>query len=79
MNKLCMGPSTAVSRYLQISRFFMANDSPNTGDHDFPNPGYLLIPSGYMSLSHSEYLEPIEEEYVSHTLNDYTPSGDSIR
>ena len=45
MNELHMGPSTAVSRYHQISQFFMANDSPNTGDHDFPNPGYLLIPS----------------------------------
>ena len=51
MNKLRMGPSTAVSRYHQISRFFMANDSPNTGDHDFPNPGYLLIPSGYVFVT----------------------------
>ena len=39
MNKLKMGPATAVFRYHQIARFFMKDDSPNLGDHDFPNPG----------------------------------------
>ena len=42
MNKLRMGPSPAVSRYHQQFRFFMADNSPNLNDHDFPNPGYLI-------------------------------------
>ena len=46
MNKLRMGPATAVSRYHQIARFFATGNSPNLGDHDFPNPEYLLCPSG---------------------------------
>ena len=49
MNKLKVGPP-AVSRYHQISRFFPSDDKSNVPDHDFPNPGYLLIPSGYMQL-----------------------------
>ena len=39
MNKLHMGQATAVSRYHQIFRFFVNNDTPNVGEHDFPNPG----------------------------------------
>lgn len=49
MNKIKVGQA-AVSRYHQISRFFMADDSPNFPDHDFPHPNYLLVPSGYMFL-----------------------------
>lgn len=49
MNKLKVGPP-AVSRYYQISCFFSSDDKPN---HDFPNPGYLLIPSRYMQLIES--------------------------
>ena len=50
MNKLKMSPATAVSRYHQQFRFFMEDDSPNLHDHDFVNPGYLIVPSGYMRL-----------------------------
>ena len=74
MNKIRMGPATAVSRYHQINRFFMNSDSPNLKDHDFPNPGYLLCPSGYMSLTSSEYHEEaIPEEYTGDHLNDFVP------
>lgn len=49
MNKIKVG-ALAVSRYHQIQRFFPVDDAPNVPDHDFPVPGYLLIPSGYMRL-----------------------------
>lgn len=39
-----------MSRYHQIDRFFPTEDSPNVPDHDFPIPGYRIIPSGYMRL-----------------------------
>ena len=65
MNKLRMGPATAVSRYHQIFRFFSTNDTPNVGDHDFPNAGYLSVTSGYMALTSKEQNEPIDEEYVN--------------
>ena len=47
MNKIKMGPSTAVSRYHQQMRLFINSDTPNFNDHDFPNPGYLIVCSGY--------------------------------
>ena len=47
MNKVKVG-ALAVSWYHQIHRFFPVEDAPNMPDHDFPVPGYLLIPSGYM-------------------------------
>ena len=50
MNKLKVGP-LAVSRYHQISRIFPVDDKPQYPDHDFPHPGYLLIPSGYSGPS----------------------------
>lgn len=49
MNKVKVG-AAAVSRYHQLSHYFELGDSPNLLDHDFPVPGYLLIPSGYMLL-----------------------------
>ena len=69
MNKIKMGPAIAVSRYHQQFRFFMRDDSPNYGDHDFPNPGYLLCCSGYQQLVKSD--TNIEKEYIEHELNDY--------
>lgn len=59
MNKLRMSPAPALSRYHQINRFFMREDSTNLGDDDFPNPGYLLLGSGYMVLT-SSFEEPFE-------------------
>ena len=50
MNKLRMEPGTVVWRYHQQFQFFMSNDSPNLNDHEFPNPGYLLVPSGYILM-----------------------------
>lgn len=49
MNKIKVG-ALAVSRYHQIDRYFPTEGSPNVPDHDFPIPGYLIIPSGYMRL-----------------------------
>ena len=40
MNKLNVGV-TAVSRYHQLNKFFLSNDSPNTPDHDFPE--YMVL------------------------------------
>ena len=44
----------AVSRYHQVKRFLMSNDSPNLPDHDFSVPGYLLNVSGNMFLESKE-------------------------
>jgi hypothetical protein len=50
-NKVNVGESTpAVSRYHNISKFFLTGDSPNYCDHDFPIPNSKIIPSGYMEL-----------------------------
>ena len=49
VNKIRMGLATAVSRYHNQHRFFMLSSNPTFSDHDFPNPGYLIICSGYQS------------------------------
>ena len=77
MNKLRMSPAPAVSRYHQIRRFFATSNEPNLGDHDFPNPSYLLCPSGYMALTSTKLSEDIEEEYTAEELNDMTPDNQS--
>ena len=61
MNKIKVGQA-AVSRYHQIGGFFMADDSPNFPDHDFPHPNYLLVPSGYMTLQSHHRPENDSEE-----------------
>ena len=71
MNKLRMAPSTAVSRYHQQFRFFMQEDSPNLPDHDFVNPRYLLVPSGYMRLEPTVKELPEDEQiYFDPQQND---------
>jgi hypothetical protein len=40
----------AVSRYHQIRKYFPLSDAPHYADHDFPVPGYLIEPDGYMLL-----------------------------
>ena len=68
MNKLQMGPAIAVSRCHQKFRFFMTDDRPNFNDHDFPNPGYLLVLSEYLLLMPKEISEDKksddEEEFM---------------
>ena len=49
MNRIKVG-ALAVSRYHQIQRFFPVDDAPNIPDHDFPIPGYLIIPSRYTRM-----------------------------
>ena len=71
MNKIKMGPATAVSCYHQQFRFFLRKDSPNFADHDFPNPGYLIICSGYQMLEPKPLQEVIEDEYSAYELNDF--------
>ena len=50
----------AVSRYHQLKRTFATNDQPDFSNHDFPIPGYLLSPSGYMFLEHNNFVESNE-------------------
>ena len=50
MNKINVG-TLAVSRYHQIRRLFLVDDSPNYDDHDFPTPGYKIETSGYLRLT----------------------------
>ena len=64
-----MDPSPTVSRYHQQHQFFMSNNSLNLGDHDFPNPGYMIVCSGYQSLVGKEN-GCEEEEYWATDLND---------
>ena len=47
----------------------MSNNSPNLGDHDFPNPGYKIVCSEYQSLVKTENVCE-EEEYWATDLND---------
>ena len=49
MNKVKVGV-LAVSRYHQINKYYSVQDVPDYPDHDFPNPGYLITPSGYLVL-----------------------------
>ena len=40
----------AVSRYHQIRKFFLSHDAPNYDDHDFPDRGSKITPSGYLIM-----------------------------
>ena len=69
MNKIKVG-ALAVSRYHQIQRFFSTDDVPNLPDHDFPVPGYLLIPSSYMRLMPKKNEDDVTESDSETALND---------
>ena len=51
----------AGSRYHQISKFFLIDDSPNYPDHDFPIPSYKITPGGYLFLE-TETLQSQKKE-----------------
>ena len=74
MNKIKVG-ALAVSRYHQIQRYFPTEDAPNVPDHDFPIPGYHIIPSGYMRLTSKplpgQDSSILEGEY----MNEYRDEG----
>ena len=72
LNKLRMGPATAVSRYHQIFRIFVNNDMPNVGDHDFPNTSYLIVSARYMTLEPNIHkCEEVHSEVTdNHILDD---------
>eukprot|EP00057_Strongylocentrotus_purpuratus_P007997 XP_011662471.1 PREDICTED: uncharacterized protein LOC100892571 [Strongylocentrotus purpuratus] len=56
-NKVKVGDTTlAVDRRFKIQKIFPTNDKPVYYDHDFPTPGYLLTPSGYLELEPSTLL-----------------------
>lgn len=56
-NKVKVGDTTlAVDRRIKIRKIFPTNDKPVYYDHDFPTPGYLLTPSGYLELEPSTLL-----------------------
>jgi len=44
----------AVSRYHQLRTFFLSDDVPHYHDHDFPVPGYLIEPDGFLILTSSK-------------------------
>ena len=41
MNKVKANGTPATSRYHQGGRYFLEDDKPQVGDHDFPLPGKL--------------------------------------
>ena len=46
----------------------MSKNPPNLGDHDFLNPGYMIVCFGYQSLVGKENV-CVEEEYWATNLN----------
>nr|XP_054772165.1 LOW QUALITY PROTEIN: uncharacterized protein LOC129280136 [Lytechinus pictus] len=76
-NPIQVGDSTlAVDRRIAIRRIFPCEDTPIYQDHDFPTPGYLLVPSGYLELDPST-LQTTENYGRDHYVNDnsqYLPS-----
>ena len=73
MNKIKMGPATAVSRYHQQHRFYMTSNSPDLHDHDFPNPGYLIICSGYqLQVENDPLPDNIPPVFTDIDVNDLT-------
>lgn len=63
-NKIKVGSTTpAVDRRINIRRIFPSEDAPNYLDHDFPNPGYLLTPSGYMEMTSNGNHEMTNDEH----------------
>ena len=68
MNKLNVGGGMMVSRYHQIRRIYMKDDSQDYEDHDFNLPGYKIIPSGYMVL---EFKDNFPMEYQQSSDNCY--------
>ena len=50
-NKIKLGDEVAaVDRRIKINRFFPDTDRPNLSDHDFPTPGYYIVPCGYLQM-----------------------------
>lgn len=61
----------AVSPYHQLRTFFPASDMPHYSDHDFPVPGYLVEPDGYLVLqSKSQAAEVIKDKHGREVLKD---------
>ena len=64
INKLNVGGGMMVSRYHQINRIFMVDDTPDYDDHDFNQPSYKLSVSGYTSLEFDVNI-PIDVQAIS--------------
>ncbi|KAJ8030165.1 hypothetical protein HOLleu_26495 [Holothuria leucospilota] len=74
MNKLKVG-TLAVSRYHQLNRIYPSEDRPNYSDHDFPTPGYLIIPSGYMKLEPKVKKGTITKDSIGRDHIEYPVTG----
>jgi len=54
----------------------MTSNSPNLNDHDFPNPGYLIICSGYQLKVNKGDPVDIPDEFTAIEINDRTNLDD---
>ena len=63
----------AVSRYHQLQTF-PSDDTPHYMDHDFPIPGYLLEPDGYLHLVSKNEIT-VTKDKLSRELVDTPSSG----
>ena len=70
-SKIKMG-LPAVSRYHQLNKFFVQSDSPQYNDHDFPVPGYLISPSGYMVIENGNNGTTVDGNGREHVVYAYT-------
>ena len=75
MNKLNVSDGMMVSRYHQINRIFMVDDTPDNDDHDSNQPGYKLCVGGYMSLEFDDSV-PIHVQATSDEI--FTEVGFNI-
>ena len=63
----------AVSRYHQIRTFFPSDDTPHYSDHDFPVPGCLIEPDGFLLLKSKGFDRKTTTDKIGRTVID-TPS-----
>ena len=59
-----MSGGMMISRYHQINRIFITDDTPDYEDHNFNLPGCNICVSGYMSLEFNSK-DPIKEQVTS--------------
>lgn len=60
----------AVSRYHQLKTFFPSDDVPHFADHDFPIPGYLIEPDGYLQLHSKDKPAPkVKDKYCREVVD----------
>ncbi|XP_071504199.1 uncharacterized protein [Diadema antillarum] len=65
----------AVSRYHQLRTFFPGDDTPHYADHDFPVPGYLIEPDGYLQLQMKEAEAPSTKDKCGRDVVEVPSTG----